>query len=177
MNKKEKRYQPPEGAGQKALSEHVSHRVEFIRQKYQLAAPAHITPEMMGVMLGDSDVARFPVELRFSPDIEAGLFGYCEKKTENPQDGYDLVLHSGFQSRTEELPFLVLYLLVKVNYGEFATYEDAERFAAGILGLPVDAYYSVLCQLVDQTLGFNTTPSNGFDCSGGGSESPCSFQV
>ncbi len=74
-----KRYHPPKGSGKKALSDHVIHRAAGIREKYELGSPATITPEMLGAMLIDPDVARFPTELKFSSDIEEGLFGYCNQ--------------------------------------------------------------------------------------------------
>ena len=44
---------------------------------------------------------------------------------------------------------LVLYQLVVVNYGAFASAEDAERFGAAALGLPRDDYYALICRLAD----------------------------
>ncbi len=36
-----------------------------------------------------------------------------------------------------------------VNYGEFATAEDAETFGAAALGISRDEYYASLCELAD----------------------------
>jgi hypothetical protein len=47
----------------------------------------------------------------------------------------------------------VFYQLVRVNYGEFASADDAEVFGASALGLSRDAYYESLCQLADQISG------------------------
>jgi len=44
----------------------------------------------------------------------------------------------------------VLYQLVVVNYGEFASADDAEIFGAAVLGLSKEDYYQGVCELADQ---------------------------
>jgi hypothetical protein len=44
---------------------------------------------------------------------------------------------------------LVLYQLVVVNYGEFASSDDAEIFGAAALGISREMYYQALCQMAD----------------------------
>jgi hypothetical protein len=39
---------------------------------------------------------------------------------------------------------------VLVNYGEFATSDDAETFGAAALGLSKEDYYRLVCGLADQ---------------------------
>jgi hypothetical protein len=51
--------------------------------------------------------------------------------------------------RLDLVPALVLYQLVLVNYGEFASPDDAEAFGAAALGLSRDAYYELVCQAAD----------------------------
>jgi hypothetical protein len=46
--------------------------------------------------------------------------------------------------------------LVAVNYGAFASAEDAELFGANALGIPRDEYYATLCELAQRIDG----PSN-----------------
>jgi hypothetical protein len=53
----------------------------------------------------------------------------------------------------EKAPHVVLYQLVLVNYGEFASADDAETFGANVLGLSKDAYYQALCELADEIAG------------------------
>ena len=55
-----------------------------------------------------------------------------------------------FMTQLENVPQLVLYQLVLVNYGEFASPEDAETFGAAALGLDREEYYERLCELADQ---------------------------
>jgi hypothetical protein len=49
----------------------------------------------------------------------------------------------------EQVPLLVLYQLVLVNYGAFASSDDAETFGAAALGLTKEEYYGTLCRLAD----------------------------
>jgi hypothetical protein len=50
----------------------------------------------------------------------------------------------------EYVSYIVLYQLVMVNYGDFASADDAETFGAAALGLGKEDYYQTLCQLADQ---------------------------
>jgi hypothetical protein len=59
-------------------------------------------------------------------------------------------VHPLFMTQLEQVPLLVLYQLVLVNYGAFAAAEDAETFGAAALGLSQDAYYHILCGLADE---------------------------
>ena len=44
----------------------------------------------------------------------------------------------------------MLYQLVLVNYGEFASAADAETFGATALGISKDEYYEALCEMADE---------------------------
>jgi hypothetical protein len=59
-------------------------------------------------------------------------------------------VHPYFATQPDRVPYLVLYQLVAVNYGEFASAEDAEAFGASALGLSQDEYYRTLCQMADE---------------------------
>jgi hypothetical protein len=56
---------------------------------------------------------------------------------------------------------LVLYHLVLINYGDFASPEDAEIFGSNALGLSKDQYYQALCAMADEIGGSGET---GCDC-------------
>ncbi len=70
-------------------------------------------------------------------------------KGARPEDGFTMHVHPFFMTQLERVPELVLYQLVLVNYGEFATAEDAETFGAAALGISRDEYYASLCELAD----------------------------
>ena len=59
-------------------------------------------------------------------------------------------VHPFFLTQLERVPGLVLYQLVLVNYGEFASADDAETFGAAALGISRDEYYAMLCEMADE---------------------------
>ena len=63
-----------------------------------------------------------------------------------------MYVHPFFMTQLPQVPSLVLYQLVLVNYGEFASPDDAETFGASALGMGKDEYYQKLCELTDKLL-------------------------
>jgi hypothetical protein len=72
-----------------------------------------------------------------------------------------MFVHPIFMTQLAVVPTLVLYQLVLVNYGEFASSNDAEAFGAAALGLNQEAYYERLCDLADQIPGCTTLGTGG----------------
>ena len=67
-----------------------------------------------------------------------------------PEEGFRMCIHPAFQDQPERVAYLVLYQLVIINYGAFASPDDAEAFGAAALGLSPEAYYAEVCQLAEQ---------------------------
>jgi hypothetical protein len=82
--------------------------------------------------------------------LQAGEFAHPVAKGDHPADGFTMYVHPFFMMQLEQVPLLVLYQLVLVNYGAFAAPDDAETFGAAALGLAKDEYHHALCQLADQ---------------------------
>jgi hypothetical protein len=102
-------------------------------------------------MLQDPKCVRYPCEIVFdAKPLLAGEFAHPVAKGEHPRDGFTMYVHPCFSSRLEEVPLLVLYQLVLVNYGAFAVAEDAEAFGAAALGMSREQYYEAVCRLVDE---------------------------
>ena len=102
-------------------------------------------------LLQDSTFVRYPCEIVF--DSRRLLPGECAHpacKGDRPEDGFEICVHPLFMTQLDKVPYLVLYQLVLVNYGEFAGADDAEIFGATALGLSKDDYYDALCALADQ---------------------------
>ena len=53
-------------------------------------------------------------------------------------------------SQWDRVAAVVLYQLVVVNYGDFASLDEAETFGAAALGLTRDEYYARLCEIADE---------------------------
>ncbi len=129
-----------------SLSAHVEAKGAEIHQKYG----PHFGWEQVQILLQDRTCVRYPCDLVFdAAPLMPGEFAFPVPKGARPEDGFTMHIHPVFQSRLDEVPLLVLYQLVVVNYGEFASNEDAERFGAAALGLDQESYYRALCRLAD----------------------------
>jgi hypothetical protein len=101
-------------------------------------------------ILEDRKCVRYPCEIVFdAAPLLAGEFAHPVGKGDHPREGFTMYVHPCFESRREELPLLVLYQVVLVNYGAFAAGEDAEALGAAALGLGREQYYAALCRLAD----------------------------
>ena len=110
-------------------------------------------------ILEDRAVVRFPVDVVFdSAALQKGEFAWAEPVGDHPRDGYRLAVHPMFESREDVLPLLVAYHIPVVNYGDVTTNEEAEAFAAALLGMNQDDYYRQICALADELPG---SASNG----------------
>lgn len=131
-------------------------------------------------LLVDRVYVRYPVELVFDANpLLPGEIAHPVQKGERPEEGFAMVIHPLFQLQFDLVPAIVLYQLVAVNYGEFASSDDAETFGAAALGLTRDEYYDILCAASDQIGGgvptdilgnpLEHSPAGG-DCGCGGQE-------
>lgn len=121
-------------------------------------------------LLADRAYVRYPCEIAFDAGpLEPGEFALPVQKGGRPEDGFTMCVHPVFMTRLDLVPALVLYQLVALNYGVFASAHDAETFGAAALGLTRDEYYNQLCDISDQLGGEEIAPvaSTG-GCGGGG---------
>jgi hypothetical protein len=89
-----------------------------------------------------------------------GEFAHAEQLGARPEEGFLIHVHPLYAAQPDEVPWLVLYHLVTVNYGQFASADDAETFGAAALGLLRDEYYERLCARADR-LGAGIDPGAG----------------
>jgi hypothetical protein len=130
-----------------SLTAHVAERGAEIHAKYG----PHIGWRELMAILEDRTCVRYPCEVVFeSEPLQAGEFAYAQARGAQPEQGFTIYVHPFFMTQLSEVPLLVLYHLVTVNYGEFASADDAETFGANVLGISKDAYYKSLCELADQ---------------------------
>jgi hypothetical protein len=102
-------------------------------------------------ILEDRTCTRYACEIVFDAGpLEAGEFAHPVPRGGRPEDGFSIYVHPWFMTQLEQVPLLVLYQLVLVNYGGFAAPEDAEAFGAAALGLAQDEYYQTLSRLADE---------------------------
>ena len=147
-----------------SLNAHVAAKGAEIFEKYG----PQIGWAGLQAILKDRACVRYPCELVFdSARLNPGEFAFPEPKGDMPEEGFTLYIHPVYMTQLSLVPLLALYQLVAVTYGEFASAEDAETFAAQALGLPREEYYETLCSLADQ-LGAGIDPGSGHGSSHGG---------
>jgi hypothetical protein len=102
-------------------------------------------------VLADRACVRYPCDIVFdSAPLHPGEFAQPVQKGERPEEGFTMFVHPIFMMQLDAVPALVLYQLVAVNYGMFASSDEAETFGAAALGLTRDEYYAQICDLADQ---------------------------
>ena len=133
-----------------SLNAHVASKGLEIREKYG----PRIGWNQLQQILKDKTCVRYPCEIVFdSAPLEPEEMACPVATSERPEDGFKIFVHPFFMTSLERVTYIVLYQLVLVNYGDFASAEDAETFGASALGLTKDNYYQALCEMAD-TLGF-----------------------
>ncbi|MBI2813997.1 MAG: hypothetical protein HYX71_06915 [Opitutae bacterium] len=109
-------------------------------------------------LLADRVYVRYPCEVVFDAGpLEPGEFAVPVQKGGRPEEGFTMFVHPIFMPQLDLVPALVLYQLVALNYGVFASAHDAETFGAAALGLTRDEYYDQLCEVSDQLGGAGPT--------------------
>ena len=124
-------------------------------------------------ILKDRACVRYPCEIVFdATPLQEGELAHPVAKGDRPEDGFRMYVHPFFMAQLDQVPLLVLYQLVLVNYGAFAAAEDAETFGAAALGLGREEYYQALCRLADSGAGVLACESAGASRLGSGGETP-----
>jgi hypothetical protein len=139
---------------QQSLSAHVAAKGAELREKY---GPRIGWKELLRI-LEDRAFCRYPCAIVFdSAPLLPGEFAHPVPKGPRPEDGFTMFVHPIFMTQLPQVPCLVLYQLVVVNYGEFASPEDAEAFGAAALDLSRDQYYETLCKMTEELGGCGST--------------------
>ena len=130
-----------------SLNAHVAVKGEEIFAQYG----PRIGWKELRLILEDRACVRYPCEIIFDAgQLRSGEFAHPVAKGGSPEEGFTMFVHPFFLTRLERVPYLVLYQLVIVNYGDFASADDAETFGAGALGISKGEYYEALCEMADQ---------------------------
>ena len=156
-----------------SLIAHVAAKGDEIRLKY---GPVIGWSKLLRI-LADTDCVRYPCELVFDANpLQSGECAYAMPNGDSPEDGYRLCVHPYFSVDPSRVPLLALYQLVAINYGAFASPEDAETFGAAALGISTDDYYAALCSMADEIsadhLNGDDGGNEGCHCGGSGESEP-----
>ncbi|MBI4622066.1 MAG: hypothetical protein HY736_02455 [Verrucomicrobia bacterium] len=121
------------------------------------------------LLLNDRAFVRYPCEIVFdASQLNPGEFAHPVAKGKTPEEGFVMHIHPMYMLDLGRVPYLVLYQLVAVNYGPFASADDAEIFGAAALGIPREVYYDTLCELADQLGVGELESARAGGCGGGG---------
>lgn len=105
-------------------------------------------------LLQDTDQVRYPCTVVFDAGpLQPGECAHPVPIGARPEDGFTMYVHPWFERDRDRAVYLVLYQLVAVNYGAFASAHDAETFGAAALALTRDEYYATLCAMADELAG------------------------
>lgn len=129
------------------IKEHAERSAE--RALERLGEALH--PGNLSAYMADSACLRYPVTIVYSSDgLEEHQF--AEVFFDGPESARacTLHIHPRFESRPESLPLLIAYMAPVINYGHIVTPEVCESYAATLLAMDTDAYYTALCIAVDQ---------------------------
>lgn len=133
-----------------SLNAHVAAKGAEILDKY---GPA-IGWRGLLTLLEDRACVRYPCSILFdAAPLQQGEFAFVSSRGERPEDGFNIFVHPYFMTQLDRVPALVFYHLVVVNYGPFASADDAETFGAYALGIKKEDYYQMLCALADELAG------------------------
>lgn len=138
------------GDFQQSLNDHVALKGDEIFARF---GPVIGWEELLKI-LEDRSVVRYPCEVVFdAAPLQSGELAYPVCNGEEPEGGFRICVHPLFSLQPALVPYLVLYQLVVVNYGDFASADDAETFGSHALGIDKEDYYKALCQFADQLEG------------------------
>ncbi len=135
-----------------SLAEHARAKGYALYHRY--GTPIGI--EALRAILDDRELIRYPCTIVFGAEaLEPGECAYPVPLSEKPEDGFTITVHPLLADHPDWVVHVVLYQMVAVNYGDFASPADAEAFGAAALGLTEDQYYARLCTLADAVLRFD----------------------
>jgi hypothetical protein len=130
-----------------SMEAHAAAKGAEMREKY---GPALGWGQLLKI-LNDRTLVRYPCETLFDATaLQEGECAHAQPNGDRPDQGFTIFVHPYFAAQPPQALQLVLYQLVLVNYGPFASADDAEALGAAALGISKDEYYQRLCRLADQ---------------------------
>lgn len=127
-----------------SLNAHVTAKGAEINAKYG----PHIGWKELQRIMEDRTCVRYPCKIVFDAGaLKPGEFAHPVAVGERPEEGFIMYVHPLFMTDLGRVPVLVFYQLVVINYGEFASPDDAEAFGASAVGLSRDDYYAEVVRL------------------------------
>ncbi len=135
----------------KRLREGLENHIRFVAEK---AVNKHGRPESLEILrclLEDNEIVRFPSSLIFDDtELKKGEAVKLDKIADGADEKYQITIHPAFAGRDEDIVALVLYQIVKINYGKIAKEKESLLFASSLLGIKEDAYKTQIKELFEE---------------------------
>jgi hypothetical protein len=135
--------------GRQSMEAHAASKGAEMRAKYG----PEIGWGQLQQILNDRTLVRYPCDVVFNGgELAPGECAHAQGKSDDPKDGFTIYIHPFFVAQPRDAVALALYQLVVVNYGPFASSDDAEALGAAALDLSKDEYYARMCEIADQLM-------------------------
>ena len=133
--------------GRQSMEAHAASKGAEMRDKY---GPDIGWGQLLNI-LKDRTLVRYPCEVAFdAAGLLEGECAHAQPNGDQPDEGFTIFIHPFFAAQPPHAVRLALYQLVVVNYGPFASSDDAEALGSAALGISTEEYYDSLCQIADQ---------------------------
>jgi len=135
----------------KRLREGLENHIRFVAEK---AVNKHGRPESLEILsrlLEDNEIVRFPSTLIFDDaELKKGEAVKLDKIVDGVDERYQIIIHPAFLERDKDIIALVLYQIVKINYGKIAKERESLLFASSLLGIKDDIYQAQINELLTE---------------------------
>ena len=135
----------------KRLREGLENHIRFVVEK---AINKHGRPESLETLnrlLEDNEIVRFPSTLIFDDaELKKGEAVKLDKIADDADEKYRIIIHPAFLERDKDVIALVLYQIVKINYGKIAKEKESLLFASSLLGIKEDIYQTQINELLTE---------------------------
>ena len=135
----------------KRLREGLENHIRFVSEK---AINKHGRPESLETLnrlLEDNEIVRFPSSLIFDDaELKEGEAVKLDKIADDTDEKYRIIIHPAFLERDKDVIALVLYQIVKINYGKIAKEKESLLFASSLLGIKDEIYQTQINELLTE---------------------------
>ena len=126
----------------KRLREGLENHIRVVADKAMEKFGEISSMDILEKLLEYNEVVRFPATVIFDDEISDKCEPVrVERQMETPEEKYIIIINPTFKERERDIISLVLYSIVKINYGKIAKVKEAELFASLLLGISEDEYH------------------------------------
>ncbi|MBI4557659.1 MAG: hypothetical protein HY706_08755 [Candidatus Hydrogenedentes bacterium] len=118
-----------------ALEEALRRHALFAAERARAKLGGPLSAGNLSVFLNDQDCVRYPTSIVFDrAGLEPHQFGFPKQVGTGKQRRCIVHLDPVYETRPDEVPWLVAYLTPVINYGDIVTSEICELYGATLMG-------------------------------------------